>query len=93
MEKVLNDKFDNTERRIYITDGFTKDRIYLYTPEELKTKFLGSLTLFNKDDYSDTGVDFIVWVPAGISGQTLIEMKAQIDFYRLTSKRFRIYNI
>ncbi|MBC7399856.1 MAG: hypothetical protein H7289_07900 [Mucilaginibacter sp.] len=93
LENALNDRFDNVLRRIYISDGFTKDRIYIFTPEELKPKFLGTLSIFNKDDYADTGVDFIVWIPAGITGQGLIEIKALIDFYKIAAKRFRIYNI
>lgn len=93
LENVLNDRFDNVLRRIYITDGFTKDRIYIFTPNELKPKFLGTIPLFNKDDYGDTGVDFIVWIPIGIAGQNIIEMNAQINFYKLAAKRFRIYNI
>lgn len=95
MEQVLNDRFDNAERRIYITDGLTKDRTYIYTPNELKPVYLGDISIWNSDDYADTGVDFIAWIPtaAGVTDQDLIEMKAQVNFYKLAGKRYRIYTI
>jgi hypothetical protein len=34
MEKVLNDSFDQIERRIYITDGFYLENVYFFNPEE-----------------------------------------------------------
>jgi len=93
LQKVLNDRFDTAQRRIYITDGYTKDRYYIYTNAEDKPKTLGTITLHNRSDYSDTGVDFIVWVPAGVvlSVSDNYEMKSLIDFYKLASKRYTIY--
>lgn len=93
MENVLNDRFDNDLRRIYITDGFTKDRLYIYTPAENKPLFLKKVFIYNSDDYADTGADFIVWIPSEIkTNQNLIEIKALVDYYKLASKRYRIYN-
>lgn len=96
MENVFNDRFDRDQRRIYITDGFTKDRIYIYTREENKPVYLNpSIPLYNRGDYGDTGVDFIVWVPTGIfmSPQDMIELTALINRYKLGSKRFKIYRV
>lgn len=94
IENVLNDKFDTTQRRIYITDGFTKERKYVYTRAELKPLYL-DIVLFNREDYADTGVDFIVWIPVAVfmSPQNLIEAKALVNFYKRGSKRFKIYRI
>ncbi|MBD3748500.1 MAG: hypothetical protein IE931_03295 [Sphingobacteriales bacterium] len=94
IESVLNDKFDPVERRIYITNGFTKDRIYAYTRTELKPVYL-PIPLFNRGDYADTGVDFIVWIPnvVAMNTESLIEAKASVNFYKRGSKRFKIYRV
>jgi hypothetical protein len=44
-------------------------------------------------DYADTGVDFIVWVPAQINIQQPYELKAIIDFYKAGGKRYKIENL
>lgn len=94
--KVLNDRFDKNERRIYITDGFTKERIYLHTNAEYKPKYLSTpIYLHNPEDYADTGVDFIVWLPNAVemTPENLIEARAQVDFYKRGAKRYKIYRI
>lgn len=93
MENVFNDRFDNAARRIYITDGFARPRTYAYTRLENKPIYLGSEYIYNRADYADTGVDFIVWVPVAILmlPQDIIELTALINKYRLPTKRFKIY--
>lgn len=86
---ALNDRFDNELRRIRIDDGNSFKRKYIYTDAEEKPKFLGTIYLYDDSDYEDTGVDFIVVVPAGLIYNNY-EMKALIDFYRLASKRYKI---
>lgn len=86
---ALNDKFDNQLRRIRINDGNAFKRKYIYTDAEEKVKFLGTIFLYDDDDYADTGVDFIVVVPADLQ-YSVYEMKALIDFYRMASKRYKI---
>lgn len=95
LQNVLNDRFDNAERRIYIGDGLTKDRTYLYTRLEDKPEYLGAIYLHNRADYTDTGVDFIVWVPLAVPiiAEDRIEMKALLNFYKLAGKRYQIYRI
>jgi hypothetical protein len=95
IQAVLNDRFDATERRIYITDGFAFDRIYIFREDESKPLYLASVPLYNPGDYGDTGVDFIVNVPLAISigAQDLIQMTALVTAYKLASKRFLIYRI
>jgi len=96
MENVFNDAFDNVSRRIVITDGLGLQRIYLYTREEghQYTVFLNpQIYLWNNTDYSDTGVDFIVWVPPAItmSATQLINLASLVNRYKLASKRYVIY--
>lgn len=86
---ALNDRFDNQLRRIRIDDGNSFKRQYIYTDAEEKPRYLGTLFLYDDSDYADTGVDFIVIVPADLQ-YSVFEMKALIDFYRLASKRYKI---
>ena len=89
LRKALNDRFDVAERRIRITDGNKYKRQYIYTLGEQKPKYLGVMYLRQNTDYADTGVDFIVLIPAGLNYNNY-EMKALIDFYKLASKRYKI---
>ena len=93
LQKVLNDRFDSQQRRIYITDGYSMDRLFIHTRDEDKPKSLGTLYLHNRGDYSDTGVDFIVWVPntVPLTSSNNYELRSLVDFYKLASKRYTIY--
>lgn len=94
MENVLNDRFDPTERRIYITDGLTKDRIYVYTRLENKPMFLPKF-VHTRGDYADTGVDFIVWVPnaINIALEEMYELRAKVNKFKTDPKRFKVYRV
>lgn len=85
---ALNDRFDPSQRRIRITDGNRYKREYIYTRGEQKPKYLGKIYLYDRADYGDTGVDFIVLIPKGLS-YNAYEMKALVDFYKLASKRYK----
>ena len=89
LRKALNDRFDIAQRRIKIIDGNKYKREYIYTDGEKKPKFLGTIYLHDDADYSDTGVDFVVLIPAGLNYNDY-EMRALIDFYKLASKRYKI---
>lgn len=89
LRAALNDRFDVSHRRIKIADGNRYKRQYIYTDGEQKPKFLGTMFLHDDADYSDTGVDFIVLIPSGLSYNNY-EMLAVIDFYRLAGKRYKI---
>jgi hypothetical protein len=94
MENVLNDRFDNDERRIYISDGLTKDRLYAYTRDEDKALFLPKY-LYTRGDYADSGVDFIVWVPNEIviSLEEMYELRAKVNKYKIYPKRYKVYRV
>jgi len=91
LRAALNDSFDVEKRRIKIFDGNQYARNYIYTRGEEKPKHLGTMYLYDRADYSDTGVDFIVEVPAETYRK--YEMEALIDFYRLASKRYKIVQV
>lgn len=92
-EKSLNDTFDNELRRIYIGNGNAYDPEYIYTPAEEQPKFLGTLFLHSSDDYADTGVDYIVFVPAEIIATSIFALEAHINFYNEGVKRYKIEDI
>jgi hypothetical protein len=91
--KALNDRFDQTQRRIYIGDGNRYERQYLYTTGENRPKYIGTMYLHQNEDYADTGVDFIVWVPIEIITGQYYELVALIEFYKLGGKRYKIESI
>ena len=86
---ALNNRFDPSQRRIKIIDGNKYKREYIYTDGEKKLKFLDTIYLRDDADYSDTGVDFVVLIPAGLNYNDY-DMRALIDFYKLASKRYKI---
>lgn len=89
LRKVLNDRFDVSQRRIEIADGNRYKRPYIYTDGERKPKFLGTMYLRDDADYGDTGLDFLVLVPSDLKYNSY-EMRALVDFYKLASKRYKI---
>ena len=89
LEKSLNDHFDIAQRRIYITDGYRYERFYIYTYAEHRPIYLGTKYLHSSSDFADTGVDFIVWIPASLSGNRLA-IQFHVNRYKEASKRFKI---
>jgi hypothetical protein len=95
MQAVCNDSFDATLRRIYITDGLNKERIYIYLREENQPVCIDPpIYIWNPADYNDTGVDFIVWVPTALNlnATQQVQLNALITTYKLASKRYVIYD-
>jgi hypothetical protein len=93
LRKVLNDALDVSERRIYIGEGNSFPRKYIYTREEKKPVFLGTMYIYQNSEYTDTGVDFIVFAPIEIINTRIHELNALITFYKLASKRYKIQPI
>ncbi|MGC1471557.1 MAG: hypothetical protein WA775_03100 [Psychroserpens sp.] len=99
LQKVLNDKFDNAQRRIYILNVQRRDAVRLYN--ENAEKEVGLYTpaknalrsSFNTAD----GADFTVHIPIEFQNPNnlllnkfLIQLRAQIDYYKLFAKQYRI---
>lgn len=96
IQKRLNDLFDPLERRIDIVKAVLFDGTYLYTEAEddqwhTKTKWLfddsNPIYLYTEAElYSD--FDFIVKIPNININQ--IQLKAEIEYYMLQSKQYKI---
>lgn len=103
VEKILNDEFDNIDRRIKILDGVLYEPFYVWTIGEnqplvvynyLETQpdDVDDVYLFQNDDY-DGGVDFYVGLPYQMNIDALsIQINAIIKRYKLASKRFKLIN-
>lgn len=91
LTKVLNDAFDSTLRRIYITNGNLYARQFIYTNVEHQPKYLGTMYLRQNDDYADAGIDFRVVLPIGFDlAGNVHQLRALIDYYKLASKAYKI---
>ncbi|URC13937.1 hypothetical protein [Flavobacterium sp. B183] len=93
----LNDKFDPIERRIYITDGQIYETTYVYTDAEDQDLFLEmdaedhTIWLRTESETSDTGLDFIVFVPEEIFKTQIHVLHAHVKFYKTGGKRYNIF--
>lgn len=97
MEAALNDMFDNTLRRIYISDGPYEDPVYLYLDSEEAPVYLAEESELPVGEYeaptylptdvetAELGYQFIVNYPDGLVFD-VERMKALINRYRLPSK-------
>jgi len=96
MQKRLNDLFDPVERRIKIVKAVLFDATYLYTEAEddqwrTKTKWLfddeNPIYIYTEAElYSE--FDFIVKIPDSDINQ--IQLRAEIEYYMLQSKNYKI---
>lgn len=94
LQKVLNDRFDNTLRRIYITDGIINEPTFIYKHVEDRPVYLGTRYIYSREELQFRDVDFIVVLPYDmvLSDEELIRMKSLLNYYKLASKTYRIIN-
>lgn len=94
LEKLLNDKFNNSGTEIYITDRVISSRFYLHNKNEAKPPVYlynqsegeDPLYLFNDVEYQH---GFIIHVPSGLV-TNWNEFKWWVDKYKLKSKEYTI---
>ncbi|MEC3875926.1 hypothetical protein [Chryseobacterium salviniae] len=95
MQKRLNDLFDPLERRIEIVKAVLFEGTFLYTEAEddqwrSKTQWL-YIDSFPIYLYTEAELisefDFIVKVPAGLNE---LQLRAEIEYYMLQSKNYRL---
>lgn len=89
LRKALNDEFDPQLRRIKIEDGRQKQRQYIYPRSANKPLYLGKIYLYQRGDYIDGGVDFVVVLPHGLEYDRY-KLEALVNFYKLAGKRWTI---
>lgn len=88
---VLNETFDKTQRRIYLTDGGDNEVTLIHRDSDQKLLQL-PIIVHRDEDYGDSGYDFVVVIPQDINLTREVElhMKSVIKFYKLAGKRFKI---
>lgn len=95
LEALLNDRYDFTNRGIFIDEGLERPPLYLYQDAETHPVHLyqdseiSPVLLYTDGEgglYSD---DFIVMVPVSVSFNQ-IEMRALINRYKLPGMRYSI---
>jgi len=99
MRGALNDKFDQDQRRIYITDGVLHETTYVYTEAEQQDLRVyteaedSPVWIYTEAETANIGVDFIVYVPAEIMATQFYEVHAEIELYKLGGKRYIIIEL
>lgn len=97
----LNDKFDPSLRRIYIGDGQLNETTYVHTEAEYQELHTNTeaednddtMYVYTEAETADTGLDFIVYVPAVIVNTEIHALIAHIEFYKAGGKRYTIISI
>jgi len=103
LQAVLNDSFDNVQRRIIIRNAILREPLWFYEPEENKPVLFyeesdNKPVYFREEsEFIGDGADFLVLVPMDLKptnaqeeNALLIKMKAQIDYYKLFVKNYII---
>lgn len=92
LEKILNDKYDPVQRRIYIEEaGDTVGYFFFRVDDPADNKFYFNKAWFVEDTrYSNAGARFAVVLPADIPATD--QMRALIDRYKLISIKYLITN-
>lgn len=87
---VLNDAFDNTLRRIYITDFNGLFRIYFWPETDRRDVDFSEVQFFWPDDmYSDSGTDFTIHLPIDLVFR-MEYLTSLVDEYKLAGKQYNI---
>jgi hypothetical protein len=95
MEALLNDRYDFTQRRIFIDDAKEFPPVYLFKDAELKPVDLfkhseaQSKFLFTDGESATITDDFIVYVPVTISFD-MVEMISLVNKFKLPGMKFKI---
>lgn len=89
LEKLLNDRYDRTDRRIYIDDAIDRPPLYLFQDAENKPVYLGSRPLYRENEFGLNLDDFVVYVPVIVIFE-FNEMRSLIDLYKLAGTRYSI---
>lgn len=91
LRKVLNDRFDPSQRRIKIADAQQYTRTWLYAIPYSQPIYLGKRYIHTIGAFADNGFDFLVLIPQSLNQAiSQQQLRAIVDKYKLTSKRYKI---
>lgn len=95
LERLLNDRYDFSLRRIYILDSVFYSPVYFYQEDELKPVMMyqeseNKPVYFYTDGEAGTiKDDFVIMVPSSIPFDQN-EMRSLVNKYKLPGKRYKI---
>ena len=95
LQKLLNDKYDNTLRRIRIDDPVWQQPLYLYQDAELKDEYLYQesenkpLTLWTEAEAGAAPVTGVILIPAAVPFDET-ELRAYFDKFKLFGINYKI---
>jgi len=95
LQRLLNDRYDISDRRISIDDGQTFDPVYIFLELESKPVHLFTAAenqpvyIYTQPETAIDPADFVVKVPAGLVYNET-EMRGLIDAYKLAGKIYTI---
>ncbi|MEM8506250.1 MAG: hypothetical protein AAF717_00410 [Bacteroidota bacterium] len=98
IEMVLNDSFDQIQRRIRIEDGVYTFPVYFYDRlDDLPVRFNDRSAnspqrFFDRSNLGLFDVDFTVVLPLGLnlSNAEMIRLKSTVDLYKLPDKTYSV---
>ena len=103
LQAVLNDSFDNVQRRIIIRNAILKQPVWFYEPEEQKEVWFYEpeankpVYFYEESEFLGDGADFLVLVPIDLKPSNAteeiafkIKMEGLIDYYKLYVKNYLI---
>lgn len=88
VEKVLNDRFDFSERRIRIGFGNRIQSLYLYTEGEAQQTYLPK-TIYTQSEIATRNTDFTVLIPAAVIYNEQ-ELNYLVRYYTDKDKQYKI---
>src|SRR5690554_4187701 len=96
LQKMLNDQFDNSLRRIRVQNVKPKERLWFYLPEDDKPVFFYNevdhpVYFYNPEDYYNE-FDFEVLIPSVLTSK-INQMTVQINYYKIYSKNYQILQL
>lgn len=89
IEKMLNDEFDRTQRRIYISEPARLQTNYFYRETDGKNWYFGSGKFFADDTRFKYPYDFIINMPIGLMINKE-RLTALVNKYKLLGKTYRL---
>lgn len=94
LHKLLNDHFDDFERRIIVENTPPRETLNVYYPQENRPIYAYNeppFYLYNEDDYYNE-FDFTVYIPEQLVTQTHL-IQNELEFYKLYSKNYQIISL
>ena len=89
IEKMLNDEFDTTSRRIYISEAARLQTNFLYRETDGKNWYFGAGKFFVDDTRFKYPYDFVINIPIGLIINKE-RLTALVNKYKLLGKTYRL---